>query len=218
MNNLEQFLSPEQLKEYEAIMAPFRKQQEELLNFTGFLRGEEVKNHLRKIDSQNRWNAFCKLVENNQLDELALNLGFSFAYTTGDADHRMFTLGIWNKIKMELCCTKGEIDYFAAMPEEVTIYRGTSVEEYETYLEDGESLGYSWTTEREVAEFFAFRHGQKKRMVISTTINKHLIKSVLLDRNESEVLVDVDNIDVEIKMVAKRPTKFFRQYMEKKKK
>ena len=80
-------------------------------------------------------------------------------------------------------------EYFNALPDQVTIYRGMTVEEFE-----GGEYGVSWSLKKEVAEFFANTYGrnhstsQQETVVMSLTISKNEIISFTNDRNEFEVI------------------------------
>lgn len=108
---------------------------------------------------------------------------------------------------------KKDKDFFSAIPTDengfVTLYRGCSKEE----IEDGEIDGVSWTTNRGVAEFFAFRF-DKKGVVVSTKLPLSYICGVLTDRSEDEVIITEYIDDFEI--VTEEPTEHYKQYIEQK--
>ena len=96
----------------------------------------------------------------------------------------------------------------------VTLYRGCSQAE----LDAGES-GVSWTTDRAIAELFAFRFSDIKGneddgVVIKTKVHIGDIASVITDRDEDEVIYIwwIDDYEV----VTRKPTEYFEQYMEQK--
>ena len=95
----------------------------------------------------------------------------------------------------------------------VTVYRGCSKAEL-----DNEECGISWTTDRAIAEFFAFRFADMKGydggVVIKAKVHKGAIASVITDRDEDEVIL-VDWVDYEI--VTDKPTEFYDQYQERRK-
>lgn len=66
---------------------------------------------------------------------------------------------------------------FAALPDPVVVYRA-----------DIEDAGYSWSTDRRVAEFFAHRFGESHRLVTGQVAKADVI-GYLLRRGEFEVLV-----------------------------
>lgn len=83
--------------------------------------------------------------------------------------------------KAEWIMTKRELRELDRLPEMVTIYRGCSEEE-----SGDEEYGISWTTKREVAEWFANRIDG---VVVEMVIHKDSIKAYMLSRSEYEVIV-----------------------------
>ena len=75
-------------------------------------------------------------------------------------------------------------EFYNSLPNEITIYRAQN--------NDGNELGFSWTTSLEVAEKFKNRCNG---VIYTATINKEEIKCATNARNEFEVIV----LDVEIK-------------------
>jgi hypothetical protein len=76
---------------------------------------------------------------------------------------------------------------FDALPENVTIYRGTVEAE-------GDNYGICWTLDRERAVFFAAEHGRFRRtdsppVVLRAVVRRDDLSGVFLERDESEVLV-----------------------------
>lgn len=68
---------------------------------------------------------------------------------------------------------------YQALPEVVTVYRGT---------ERGRKLGMSWTLSRKRAEWFAKRF-QRRPLVVTGTVAKRHVLAVFHGRNEDEVVV-----------------------------
>lgn len=77
---------------------------------------------------------------------------------------------------------------FEAMPDEIVIYRGAIAELNED--------GWSWTTDRAKAHWFAKRgFGGEERVVLKATVAKANVLAYLTGRNESEIVVDPDNVE-----------------------
>lgn len=78
---------------------------------------------------------------------------------------------------------------FDSLPDLVTIYRGTSLDEYEK-----QEYGQSWTLSKEKAEFFAYKynhfHEGTKRVVVSTQLTKNDIFAYTSERDEEECLIN----------------------------
>ena len=72
-------------------------------------------------------------------------------------------------------------EWFASLPERVTIYRGQTA---------GRRAGISWTTERERAEWFARRYPFRgEPVLLSGRVKRSDIIAVFTGRRDSEVLV-----------------------------
>lgn len=80
----------------------------------------------------------------------------------------------------ELIMDEDEMAAFNALPELITVYRGT---------QKGLPLGLSWTTDRERAEWFANRFGRDDPVVTEGTVNKGDVLAYFLGRGESEIVV-----------------------------
>lgn len=78
----------------------------------------------------------------------------------------------------------------AAMPETITIFQGCT---------DVRDDGWSWTTKRETAEWFANRFANLERgepMLRMGRVRKENVLAYITNRNESEILVDPEMVDV----------------------
>lgn len=77
--------------------------------------------------------------------------------------------------------TKKELAAYEALPEIVTIYRGSGKKN---------KNGPSWSLDKNVASKFPFlnRYKVDDPMLLTATVDKRLILAVKLDRNESEVI------------------------------
>lgn len=119
---------------------------------------------------------------------------FSFAY---GGLHQLFTRqeneSWYPKIILDEVLEPNDID---VLPDIVVLYRGTDVEEFES-----RSYGQSWTTNREVADAFAYKHyvGQHwfergERLVLCACIpKKHVYFSN--QTGEFEVVVDTSMLN-----------------------
>ncbi len=102
-----------------------------------------------------------------------------------------------------------EKEIYKSLPDRVTIYRGTNIAEATAAKRD---MNFSWTLDRVVAEFFAFRFGSvlPPRVVIETEISKDEIKAIFNDRKEKEVICICPKQD--IKITTRRKTSYYEQY------
>lgn len=73
-------------------------------------------------------------------------------------------------------------------PEEITIYRGENSES------TPHSSAYSWTLDENVANFFAARRGVKSGNIVSGKVKKSDVIEIILDRNESEIVVSPEKV------------------------
>lgn len=88
-----------------------------------------------------------------------------------------------------LCMDDAEQAALKALPATITIYRG--------FGHDVASHGQSWTTDREKAVWFANRyqtHGGRQPMLATATIKKSKVIAYFLGRNESEIVVNPDDL------------------------
>ena len=93
----------------------------------------------------------------------------------------------------------------------MTLYRGCSTKEAEFG-----NFGFSWSLNRQVAEFFAFRKDQSDTAVYSIHADKEDIMAIILERSEDEALYFnsffvADNY----KLVTDRPTEYYKDFMKK---
>jgi hypothetical protein len=81
-----------------------------------------------------------------------------------------------------------QTELLGRLPNEVEVFRGCSLSRVNAI---------SWTTDREIAEDFAAGHrsiGVPDAVVASAAISKQSIITVILDRQEKEVLLDPINL------------------------
>jgi len=97
--------------------------------------------------------------------------------------------------KPQLMMNDTELQFYNSLPQEVKIYRGIRVEDEL----DEENIGLSYTFNKEKAEWFAKRFSQDGKgtpTLIEATIDKDDILSVFLDRDEDEILVNPDKVEI----------------------
>lgn len=87
--------------------------------------------------------------------------------------------------------TKADAEELAKLGEVVEIYRGANTEEHA-------SVGFSWTTDRDRAEWFAQRYAGQGvgAFVAHGVIAKPHIIALLLSRNENEIVVPPEAVTV----------------------
>ena len=176
--------------------------------------GDDIVNILRTYTSdRDRWELFANLAENDKLSDEAFNKGLVIAWTVGRGTGDFRAIQYFMRCKKELVMNEEELAYYNRLPDKVTLYRGCSMDEYED--EDGDScFGISWTTSREIAEFFAFRNEQEDTAVYSIEVDKEDIKAVFLSRNEFEAICFGGD---EVTLVTDEPTELYTNYMERRK-
>lgn len=82
-----------------------------------------------------------------------------------------------------------EREALEAMPDFITVYRGCG---------SWNELGWSWTTDREKARWFAKRaFGPPERLVQRVTVHKKDVLAYLTGRNESEIVLNPQDLDYE---------------------
>ena len=88
----------------------------------------------------------------------------------------------------ECMMTPEERQTLASMPDPITVYRG--------YGNAASAMGWSWTTDRAKAEWFARRSGSKRPGVTTGEIDKVNVVAYLTQRKESEIVADPKCIHV----------------------
>ena len=78
-------------------------------------------------------------------------------------------------------CKEDFMKFFKELPETITVYRGCTKELNER--------GYSYTTEREQAQWFADRFGNDESKVIELTIKKKDVFAYTNSRSENEIII-----------------------------
>lgn len=93
------------------------------------------------------------------------------------------------KLINEFLMTAEELQVFNTLPEELTIYRGMYREEFEN-----KDYGFSWTLDKNVAEFFAdgyihnYNKINEKGIVVELNICKKDVIAYLNERSEKEII------------------------------
>ena len=108
-----------------------------------------------------------------------------------DSENINQNMSIWddllfrsNRKSTNSMMTKEERTSLKLLPKYITVYRGVS----NNYRE-----GFSWTTDIEIARYFAYRFN-KKGVVIQGTVDKKHVLAYFTGRNEREILVHYDDV------------------------
>ena len=105
-------------------------------------------------------------------------------------EHNAFWTDTWKRGKLELTLDTREQAAFDQLPEMVPVWHGLE-------REDSIALGLSWTTDRDVAEWFARRFARFNRrnaFLARGIVHKEAIKAFLLGRGEYEVIAFADDV------------------------
>ena len=155
------------------------------------LNKEQVENILLGVgcNNFNRWETFCSLCRDYELTDEAYNYGLNLAYTCGYAGKDAFFYFFDPRVSMKLLMDEKEVNEYELLPNDLTVLRGCNSKEAET-----NDFGISWTTERRVAEFFAFRFENHDGRVYGMDIDKRDILAFFNGRNEFEVIVNPYNL------------------------
>lgn len=172
------------------------------------------------VDSENRWELFELICDKYDLTPKAFAIGLKDAWSTGIGTGSPKVFSFFRRVDRTLMMDEEEQQYYDALPDKVTLYRGCDINEL-NYLKDdcaddndGSCLGISWTTDRGVAEFFAFRYDIEDRVVVSIEVEKSSIVTFINDRNEYEcIILDIDSLAPQI--VTYEPTEFYEEFIEK---
>lgn len=164
------------------------------------------------VDSTFRWEMFEYLLSKIKVTPRKYNKLLRDAWTTGIGTGRAIPY-FWFA-DPELIMNKWERNSIDKMPDVVKLYRGCSKNELNA--EDGSHLGISWTTSREIAEFFAFRfNGVKEdpRVVVSCDVPKDEIVAFFKHPEFECICLDICADDVVIE--TEEPTEYYEKFMGK---
>ncbi|MFY0733730.1 hypothetical protein [Aurantimonas sp. NFXS3] len=128
-----------------------------------------------------------------QLGEIASEVWYDAKYPWQSLEDWRFVFQTLDANKQSLM-SKSERRALRKMPSEFTVYRGVSAVDH---MEAEEAaFGLSWTTQQSKAEWFARRFAldDSQAFVIEATISKKAVIAYLTGREESEILIDPDNI------------------------
>lgn len=207
-----------ELEEYLQQLKEFREQQAKSMD--EYLSGKkDIDSEMDDIlweysDGSNRWQFFCKLMKKARVTERGFNIGLKVAWMEGVATGSHNVIPFFKKANRQYIMDEEELSYYNNLPDNVILYRGCS--KYEVEGEDS-ILGFSWTTERKVAEFFAFRYRLIDTAVYSIEVPKKDIKAIFLERYEFEAIY-LDAYKHEVALVTDTPTECFSAYLEEVKK
>lgn len=104
-----------------------------------------------------------------------------------DSENIAQNIPIWNHIfdvPDDCGLLLGDAEEFAELPDEITVYRGD--------CPDG---GWSWSTDRAIAEFFAKRWNEGWPL-LTGTVEKKYVFGYLTNRGESEIMVNPKHVTV----------------------
>ena len=175
------------------------------------------------VESHYYWDLFEKICGKYELSPKVFAIGLKEAWTMGVGTGDPQAIANFRKVDGRLMMDEKEQEYFDALPEDVTLYRGCCINEL-NYLKgeddednDGSCLGISWTTDRGVAEFFAFRdeYNREDRVVVSAVVKKSSIITFINDRGEYECIF-LDIFSIKPQIVTSEPTEYYDEYLERK--
>jgi len=85
--------------------------------------------------------------------------------------------------------TPAERKAYDALPEEITVYRGCGEHNIQ---------GLSWSVRRQIAERFPFlsRYQVQEPLLVTVKVNKADVVAVKLDRDEAELIICPDDVQV----------------------
>ena len=175
---------------------------------SGKIYQSSIKSVFRMCDSNTRWPVFSTLAYLCDLSKNAFVSGFKYAYTCGRYfDNDDIREMLYDYTMKDFLTTADEKKFYKSLSETVKIYRGCSPKEY-----SDRCFGFSWTTDRATAEFFAFRDNSNDGAVYSMDVYKDEL-SVIIGGIEYEVLFDVERYGNEsLSLVTDKPTRYYDEY------
>lgn len=106
-------------------------------------------------------------------------------------EHNKFWTTIWEKASLEMTLDLGERSAFDKLPDPVPVWHGLE-------REDCVGLGFSWTTDMGIAEWFAQRFARfnhRQACIAAGAVRKEHVRGFLLSRGEYEIIVFPDKVD-----------------------
>lgn len=197
------------------------------LNKNGQVSLKSVMDFLLHCSGEERWDAWWDITHYERAEQYPMTWktfykGTQFAYGSGKAApseaSEMFEECQFDWYE---CSTKKEQKFFDSIDDEDYLYRGCTEEE-------GDDYGVSWTTDKGVAEFFAYRfkdilekngkHPQVIKVKVKDLYGQGIC-GVLLDRNEKEVIIPDGFINPDtVEVDSTEPGEAYEKYMKKKNK
>jgi len=186
--------------------------------WNGHVTLKSVMDFLLRCTGEERWDAFWELTHENAsaypMRWKTFWKSLQFAYSDGRAAtseaeelFREFECAEWYGYS-----TKKEQKFFEQIGNDQILYRGCTLEEVESGC-----YGVSWTTDRKIAEFFAYRYEDilkrngKRPCVVGVKAKDANICGILLERGEKEViLIDIDKDKVDV--IATEKTEYYDKY------
>lgn len=158
------------------------------------------------------WALFTEIVRNCRVTPDAFASGLADAYTMGHAD-RETALLLFQWANRRDIMNADDLAVFDALPLRLTVYRGCSVEEHRAGV-----FGLSWTLNRAIAEFFAWRFdaADRGRVVVCTQITRPDVLAYFNTRREQELICNVEaGPSQPVELIAREPSALYWDYMNR---
>ncbi len=185
----------------------------------GFIDDDGVTEVLARANTNERWDLFAYyMVQNCPMTANAFAAGLKQAWDSGIYDEAQVAILLFSMAVPDCIMDEKEMALYNRLPEKVQIYRGTS-----RFENDGvTAAGMSWTIDRGVAEYFAFRgrsHKEEDGRVYVAEVFKEDILAIIEERGEREVILSEDAIesvifDGEQSILTEKKTEFYDRYAE----
>jgi len=160
------------------------------------------------------WALFTRIVQAYKITPAAFASGLAAAYTLGNADRDTALLLFQHANRRDIMNAE-ELAVFEGLPLRLRIYRGCSVEETTAGV-----FGLSWTVNRAIAEFFAWRYNaaDRGRVVVSTEITRPDVLAYFNTRREQEIICNVEAGQSQpVEVIAREPSALYWDYIDRKK-
>ena len=177
-----------------------------------------------RVGSNERYELFQHIEINYPMTSAAYRYAFRDAWTT-DRVPEDNAIYYFEGIGLNRMLNAKERKLYDSLPKTITIYRGCHKNEAEpVWKYRGKfypDFHLSWTLNRDVAEFFAFRgkhFAKEDGRVYSIRIKKDQMLALFLDRSEYEVIYPYSygGKYKPFNLVTDKPTEYFIRYMESK--
>ncbi len=182
------------------------------------LQQEAIFDIIMQFPRMRRFEAFNTIAEAYNLPAETLAQGLYFAHYHGhykSVDERDKAAALFKIALKDQVMPPPDLAFYneicSAPAAVLQLFRGCSIEEYETQL-----YGLSWSLSQGVAEFFAWRDntGDRGRVVLTTTIKASEALAAYSQEGDHEIVADIQNSTHKVEIFSREPSPALYKYLD----